>query len=77
MSLSFAAANNTGGDKSQLLVLIYICNPRIRVVTPQKAGHLFRMIVYFRVVAQPGSALVWGARGRWFESSPPDTFRRP
>ena len=25
-----------------------------------------------RVVAQPGSALVWGARGRWFESSPPD-----
>jgi hypothetical protein len=24
------------------------------------------------VVAQPGSALVWGARGRWFESSPPD-----
>ena len=25
-----------------------------------------------RVVAQPGSALVWGARGRWFESSSPD-----
>gem|GEM_PF-6449418 len=25
-----------------------------------------------RVVAQPGSAFVWGARGRWFESSPPD-----
>ena len=25
-----------------------------------------------RVVAQPGSALVWGARGRWFESSLPD-----
>jgi hypothetical protein len=24
------------------------------------------------VVAQPGSALAWGARGRWFESSPPD-----
>ena len=24
------------------------------------------------MVAQPGSALVWGARGRWFESSPPD-----
>ena len=23
-------------------------------------------------MAQPGSALVWGARGRWFESSPPD-----
>ena len=28
---------------------------------------------HIRVVAQPGSALVWGARGRWFESSPPDT----
>jgi hypothetical protein len=27
-----------------------------------------------RVVAQPGSALVWGASGRWFESSPPDFF---
>gem|GEM_PF-2010564 len=25
-----------------------------------------------RVVAQPGSALVWGARGRKFESCPPD-----
>lgn len=25
-----------------------------------------------RDVAQPGSALVWGARGRWFESSRPD-----
>jgi hypothetical protein len=27
---------------------------------------------HLRVVAQPGSALAWGARGRWFESSPPD-----
>jgi hypothetical protein len=27
-----------------------------------------------RVVAQPGSALAWGASGRWFESSPPDLF---
>ena len=25
-----------------------------------------------RDVAQPGSALAWGARGRWFESSRPD-----
>lgn len=25
-----------------------------------------------RDVAQPGSAFVWGARGRWFESSRPD-----
>ena len=29
-----------------------------------------------RVVAQPGSALAWGASGRWFESSPPDRVRR-
>jgi hypothetical protein len=28
------------------------------------------------VVAQPGSALAWGARGRWFESSPPDQNRQ-
>ena len=25
-----------------------------------------------RVAAQFGSALDWGSRGRWFESSPPD-----
>jgi hypothetical protein len=24
------------------------------------------------VVAQSGSVFAWGARGRWFESSPPD-----
>ena len=29
----------------------------------------------FRVVAQFGSALDWGSRGRWFESSPPDHER--
>ncbi len=27
-----------------------------------------------RGVAQPGSALAWGARGRWFKSSRPDHF---
>ena len=27
-------------------------------------------------MAQPGSALAWGARGRWFESSRPDHFLR-
>ena len=26
-------------------------------------------------MAQPGSALAWGASGRWFESSPPDLSR--
>ena len=30
----------------------------------------------FRDVAQPGSALAWGASGRWFESSRPDQFFR-
>ena len=29
-----------------------------------------------RDVAQPGSALDWGSRGRWFESSHPDQFHR-
>ena len=29
----------------------------------------------FRVVAQPGSALVWGARGRRFKSCSPDQKR--
>ena len=28
-----------------------------------------------RDVAQPGSVLAWGARGRWFESSHPDKKR--
>ena len=27
---------------------------------------------FFRDVAQSGSVLAWGARGRWFESSRPD-----
>ena len=31
---------------------------------------MFVMII--RGVAQPGSALAWGASGRWFESSRPD-----
>ena len=38
---------------------LLIVSPKFAALTP-------------RVVAQPGSALVWGARGRWFESSPPD-----
>ena len=35
------------------------------------------MVVYCRGVAQSGSALVWGARGRKFESSHPDFFLEP
>jgi hypothetical protein len=32
----------------------------------------FIPLLSLRDVAQPGSALAWGARGRWFESSRPD-----
>jgi hypothetical protein len=32
---------------------------------------------HFRGVAQPGSALRSGRRGRWFESSRPDKLVRP
>ena len=35
-----------------------------------------RTIVTGRGVAQPGSALDWGSRGRWFKSSRPDQFHR-
>ena len=39
----------------------------------------FILIFYYfcvkiRDVAQPGSVLAWGARGRWFESSHPDFY---
>jgi hypothetical protein len=30
--------------------------------------------LFRRGVAQPGSALAWGASGRWFKSSRPDQF---
>lgn len=30
------------------------------------------ILFFFRGVAQPGSALAWGARGREFESRRPD-----
>ncbi len=33
---------------------------------------IFNFAFQIRDVAQPGSALAWGARGRWFESSRPD-----
>ena len=36
----------------------------------------YRKTKIHRDVAQPGSALAWGARGRWFESSPPDICKR-
>jgi hypothetical protein len=40
------------------------------------AGFHLHLQPQVRVVAQPGSALAWGARGRWFESSPPDKRER-
>ena len=32
------------------------------------------IVVIGRGVAQPGSALEWGSRGRWFKSSRPDFY---
>jgi hypothetical protein len=49
-------------------------NSHFRVGTNQIFKANFHVdLQSFRVVAQPGSAFAWGARGRWFESSPPDT----
>ncbi len=39
------------------MFFLYLCHP---------------LIFQFRDVAQPGSALAWGARGRKFESCRPD-----
>jgi hypothetical protein len=33
---------------------------------------LVKIVLVIRGVAQPGSVLAWGARGRWFESSHSD-----
>lgn len=37
------------------------------------APHL--ALLWRRAVAQLGSALEWGSRGRWFESSRPDSLK--
>jgi hypothetical protein len=39
------------------------------------ASSLFTHRFLHRDVAQPGSALAWGARGRQFKSGRPDQFR--
>jgi hypothetical protein len=39
---------------------------------PQQKWLKQKVFIYFRGVAQPGSALVWGARGRKFKSCHPD-----
>ncbi len=44
-------------------------NPEVERLT---ANSKRRIAFYKRDVAQPGSALAWGARGRWFKSSHPD-----
>ena len=51
-----------------------------RLPRPSRPAILFnrrraRAQTHKRVVAQLGSALDWGSRGRWFESSPPDHER--
>ncbi len=43
---------------------LYICSPY--------SGWSHGYLLFFRDVAQPGSALAWGARGRKFESCRPD-----
>ena len=37
-----------------------------------QAFFISAILFFFRGVAQPGSALAWGARGREFESRRPD-----
>ena len=59
-----------------MLLLIVTLNILV-IIIQDKAGFKIEIKPYIcipgkRVVAQPGSALAWGARGRWFESSPPD-----
>gem|GEM_PF-6513813 len=40
--------------------------------------HAYRRgLHWYRDVAQSGSALYWGCRGRWFESSRPDQWNFP
>jgi hypothetical protein len=55
--------------------MAYICNPvgeQSAVGSWQLA--ICRLPTEVRDVAQPGSALAWGARGRKFESCRPDYF---
>jgi hypothetical protein len=58
-------------------ILPYICPPfeqLLKLKIPRNASKCLIQVnvLKIRVVAQPGSALVWGARGRKFESCPPD-----
>ncbi len=39
---------------------------------PSLKGYIVYDSIYFRDVAQPGSAPRWGCGGRWFKSSRPD-----
>ena len=48
------------------------CNNLLKAFFNSKLCLTFAALNRFRDVAQPGSALAWGARGRWFESSRPD-----
>lgn len=72
-------------------LLNFVCHTRFEPVTSRevKLKKYFKMLTNtefsyiclpksnFRAVAQPGSALRSGRRGRWFESSLPDTKNEP
>lgn len=45
-----------------------------RILKIEIKTYLCHPIETIRDVAQSGSVLAWGARGRWFESSRPDHF---
>ncbi len=47
-----------------------------RVCDSASSRPIIRAIWNKRAVAQLGSALEWGSRGRWFESSRPDILQR-
>ena len=46
-----------------------------KTLDPSQRVPLLAPLPKFRAVAQLGSALEWGSRGRWFESSRPDSLK--
>ena len=51
------------------------CSPLPRLTGPGADVTTLPPLEPCRGVAQPGSALAWGASGRWFKSSRPDFWR--
>ena len=54
-----------------------INNVREKLVIKEKVFYICVPFLGVRDVAQPGSALRSGRRGRWFESSHPDKKMKP